>query len=124
MIRQPTTGTLLKYGFGMDPYALGPTPLEDWEELLGLQKGGCGVCHRGHTELPQPKDGGPPRLNIDHEHVRGWKLLPPIERRRYVRGLCCTRCNHYVLTQFATIELHLEAARYMTEYAARKDEIL
>lgn len=124
MIRTPAPTTLLKYGFGMGPMALGATPLEDWEALLDKQRGACGVCGRGHLELPKPRDGGPPRLNIDHEHVRGWKLMSPEMRRQYVRGLCCTRCNHYVLTRFATAELHILAAEYLVRYDLEKKEVL
>lgn len=120
-IRVPALGTLLKYGMGTgEPWLhLGlDAPVEDWKRLLVNQEGRCGVCRRGAPELPIPKRGDCPYLNIDHEHVRGWaKMILPAEKRLYVRGLCCTRCNHYVLTRFATATLHRQAADYLDRYS-------
>lgn len=123
-IRIPQAGTLLKYGMGtVSPWIeLGlDAPVEDWKRMLVNQGGGCGVCGRVAEELPIPKRGDCPYLNIDHEHVRGWKMLMPAERRMYVRGLCCTRCNHYVLTRFATPFLHRAAADYLERHMAEKE---
>jgi hypothetical protein len=50
--------------------------------MLSLQGGACAICRR---EVE--------RLCIDHEHVRGWKRMPPEQRRLYVRCLACTYCN-------------------------------
>ena len=99
-IRRPVQGTLDKYGMS----------LYDWEVLLFQQKGVCGVC----GEEPASK-----RLVIDHEHVRGWRHMVPEERKKYVRGLCCVTCNHFVLTRYGTVEKFRGAAAYLERYEAR-----
>lgn len=106
-IRVPAVTTLAKYGLTHD----------DWRRILDVQRWGCGVCKRTAVELPTPARGGHPFLAVDHEHARGWKHMLPDERRNYVRGLCCTRCNHFVLTRYATPELHRLAAEYLDRFA-------
>lgn len=109
-IRVPSQSTLDKYGLTVGA----------WKFILRRQGGGCGVCARQAADLPIPRTGSPPFLAIDHDHVKGWKLMKPELRREYVRGLCCTRCNHFVLTRFATPELHRLAADYLESYEARR----
>src|ERR1051325_1789571 len=102
-ILRPAESTVAKYGMTLD----------DWEALLVEQGGTCGVCHR------PPKNG---RLVTDHQHVAGWKSMPPEQRKRYVRGLCDIACNHWVLTRYATAELHRGAAEYIERYERRQRE--
>ena len=52
------------------------------------QGGVCAICKRVPPSL---------RLNIDHEHVKGWKKMPPEQRKQYVRGLLCFQCNRLCL---------------------------
>src|ERR1019366_1891118 len=60
---------------------------EEWfGSTLAAQGGGCKICK---TKTPGGKGG----FHIDHEHVEGWKEMPPDERRLYVRGLLCSNCN-------------------------------
>lgn len=111
-IRVPAVATLAKYGL----------TIAAWKRILTAQRYGCGVCKRQAPELPVPKRGGVPFLAVDHEHVKGWAEMvrknDPV-RLKYVRGLCCTRCNHFVLTRYATPELHRLAADYLDRYAGR-----
>ena len=80
----PSPATLAKYGLDVGT----------WERMLRDQGYCCGVCGR----VPNPsKRDGKVRLVIDHEHVRGWKAMPPERRVLYVRGLTCWKCNTDVL---------------------------
>ena len=73
---QPSDATLKKYGLSAI----------EWQSIAIRQHAVCGVCHN----LPQSR-----RLHIDHEHVKGFKKMPPEEKKKYVRGLLCFICNHY-----------------------------
>jgi hypothetical protein len=102
-VKEPAPTTLARYGL----------TLAAWKSLRDAQGGLCGVCS---------KDA--PRLVIDHEHVKGWKQMPDDLRVLYVRGLCCPSCNHFVLTRYADAEKHRQAARFLDDYAKRRDEAL
>lgn len=97
----PTSTTLKRYGLD-ETY---------WKTLLAEQDGKCGACHR----VPSTK-----RLVIDHEHVRGWKQMPPEKRVLYVRGLLCWSCNHYRLARGATVENLHGAAEFLARYEERR----
>lgn len=56
----------------------------EYDMLLDQQKGVCEICKT------LPPSG---RLNVDHMHVKGFKNMTPIERKKYVRGLLCFLCN-------------------------------
>jgi hypothetical protein len=58
MVKTPSKATLKKYGLSED----------EWQKILTRQNGVCAVCEK------VPTTG---RLCIDHEHVKGWKKLPP-----------------------------------------------
>ncbi len=91
----PTPGTLRRYGLSVAA----------WRREYARTKGGkCPVC------------GLKKRLVIDHEHVPGWKRMPAKERAKYVRGLVCINCNHYILTRTATPAKLRAAAAYLEEY--------
>lgn len=106
-VTQPTASTLAKYG---------GTP-ERWQALLDSQGGVCGVCRT----LPSPsKRDGKIRLVLDHEHVRGWKKLPPEERWQFVRGLTCWWCNTAYLARGITIAKAQGVVDYLTRYAERR----
>jgi hypothetical protein len=47
--------------------------------------------------------------------------MPPEERRRFVRGVCCIACNHFVLTRFAKAYMHDNASLYLRLYERRRD---
>jgi hypothetical protein len=123
IIEPPLPATLKKYGFGTAERwadAEGMTPAEaDWSWLLASQGAACGVCER----VPNPnKRTGKVRLVVDHEHVRGWKTMPPEQRRLYVRGLVCWVCNHYYLGRGITVAIAGGVLRYLTNYASRRPE--
>jgi hypothetical protein len=110
-VQVPTRPTLARYGFGSGEAALADDPVEDWKALLDSQGGVCGVCGT------VPKTG---RMNIDHEHVRGWKDMPGEDRRKYVRGIVCWFDNLYTLRRGMTPERALGAAAYLRRYIDRK----
>ena len=102
MIFQPTRFTLRKYGL---------TP-EDWQAILDRQGGASGACGR------VPTSG---KFNIDHEHAKKWKDMPPEKRKQYVRGLLCWTCNSFTLAKGATAAKLERAAQYLLFYQQRKD---
>jgi len=91
----PSAATLAKYGLTAD----------EWLAIFERQGGVCAVCRK------LPSTG---RLNVDHEHVKGWKKLPADERKKYVRGLLCYVCNHRVLTRGVTVERLRGAVEYLS----------
>src|ERR1019366_1975396 len=60
--------------------------LDTYYDMLAIQSGVCAICKFGPTT-------GDKRMCVDHIHVDGWEDMPPEERRLYVRGLLCERCN-------------------------------
>jgi hypothetical protein len=50
--------------------------------FLNKSKDGCEICTK--------KDGV---LCVDHIHTKGFKTMPPEEKRKYVRGILCFLCN-------------------------------
>ena len=74
----PSKATLRKYGM----------TAEDWRLMLESQNGLCPVCRNVH-----------PKWVIDHQHVKGWKAMPPEERRKYVRGIIGIYCNRYFVAK-------------------------
>jgi hypothetical protein len=97
----PSPATLKKYGLSK----------EEWQALYDKYQGACHVCRI------VPSTG---RLNIEHEHVRGWKKMKPEDRKKYVRGLACYICNHRILTRGVTIEKLQNAVDYLKQYERNK----
>lgn len=100
-VRVPTKVTLSKYGLTE----------ESWQKILNRQQSVCGAC----GNLPPSA-----RLAIDHEHVKGWKKMPPERRVDYVRGLLCYMCNHYRLARGSNVSNLAGAAQYLANYEWRK----
>jgi len=65
-------------------YATYGITTEEYEALLISQKGVCDICKT------LPPSG---RLCVDHIHIKGFKKMTPVERKKYVRGLLCFLCN-------------------------------
>lgn len=78
--------------------------------LIG-QKGVCAIC------LKVPQCGS---LNVDHVHVRGFKKMLPVEKRKHVRGLLCAHCNHRLVNRYLTVETVRKALVYLEAYEGRK----
>jgi transposase-like protein len=84
---------------------------EEWLELLAAQGWRCAVCHR-HRGVT---------FTTDHEHVPGWRKMPPEQRRRYVRGVLCTHCNYRVVHSNLSARQAQRIADYLTLYEARRN---
>lgn len=125
MITPPSAATLKKYGLS----------LAEWWAFI--PKRYCPACchqtkYAGSTPCLEclgvgflrvcPICGQPPktgRMVVDHHHVRGWKEMSPSERKKYVRGVVCTTCNHFILTRYGTPLKHRNAADYLEHYEGR-----
>jgi hypothetical protein len=101
VVPTPSVATLKKYGL---------TEAE-WRAILDRQGGVCFVCEK------VPQSG---RLCTDHEHVKGWKKMPPEQRKLFVRGLLCWTCNHYYLARGITVRRSERVTLYLQEYGARR----
>jgi hypothetical protein len=102
MVKTPSKATLKKYGLSED----------EWQKILTRQNGVCAVCEK------VPTTG---RLCIDHEHVKGWKKLPPEKRALCVRGLLCWSCNFYYVGRGITLGKANNVVRYLERYLTQKD---
>jgi hypothetical protein len=98
---EPSPATLKKYGLS----------IEEWKALADAQDHKCFVCEQ------EPKKG---RLCIDHFHEKGWKKMPPGQRKLYVRALCCWVCNHYYLGRGITPAKAKRVVLLLESFEARK----
>lgn len=99
-VRIPAQQTLDKYGLSAG----------EWLAILDRQGGVCAICRK------VPSSG---RFVTDHEHVRGYKNLPPDERASHVRGICCWFCNHAYLARGITVEKARNVLAYLLAYEER-----
>lgn len=99
-LQEPKLNTLKKYGL----------TIEDWRSIAKAQGHVCFVCKKLTSTG---------RLCIDHEHVRGWKKMPPGQRKLYVRGLLCWVCNHFYVGKGITIDKAKNVVLYLSEYEGR-----
>jgi hypothetical protein len=90
----PLKATLDKYGLSED----------EWVEIFKQQGETCPICK---------KESSTGRYVTDHKHVKGWKKMPPEQRKLYVRGVTCWYCNHWVLSRGITIEKLQNAIDYL-----------
>ncbi len=100
-VKLPSKETLKKYGLTST----------EWLEMLAAQGGACAVCGK------IPPNG---RLCTDHEHVKGWKKMPPEQRKMYVRGMLCFFCNHYYCSRAITVSKAENVLTYLRRYEERK----
>jgi len=96
-IKAPTPATLAKYGFTED----------EWWAIMERQGFRCPIMN-------QPSGTG--RYVIDHEHVRGWKKMPPEQRKQYVRGIVSWFANHAYLGRGISVERAVRTALYLAKY--------
>ena len=80
--------------------------IDDYNRMLEEQGGVCAIC--------QIKSGK--TLHVDHKHVEGYSLMTPEEKRKYVRGLLCSRCNTtiFALEDFGFVD---NARKYLKNYS-------
>lgn len=97
----PKANTLKKYGLSE----------AEWRVMADEQGEACSVCKQ------KPMKG---RLCIDHEHVKAWKKMPAEQRKLYVRGLLCFRCNTTFVGRGVTIERSESVTLYLRRYAERR----
>lgn len=106
MTDHPAKSTLKRYGL---------TEAE-FDAILDRQGGVCPICGR----VPgRSKKTGRIRWATDHDHVRGWKDMPPEKRKHYVRGITCWVCNRWYLSRGITAEKAANIAKYLIDYANR-----
>lgn len=96
-IRVPTKATLTKYGL----------TAEEWRKILRGQGDVCAICKK----FP---DSG--KLMTDHEHVAGFRKMPPELRRMYVRGVICNFCNLFIVRKQMTLSRAIAAVAYLRAY--------
>ena len=100
----PQEPTLRKYGITLD----------EWLEMYWKYGGRCHVCLQ--KQSPKAKRA----LHIEHKHVKGWKAMPPEEKKKHVRGICCFICNNRLLTRGVTPEKLRNAADYLDKHEKSK----
>ena len=99
MIKVPSKPTLRKYGLDKD----------EWILLFISQGEICPICGRSGVTMV-----------TDHEHVRGWKKMPPEKRKLFVRGIICSWCNQRIVGRGATFQKLINGAHYLRDYEMRK----
>jgi hypothetical protein len=107
MVKLPALKTLATYGLTM----------QEWLDYLGLMSEKdarnalvpCVICERVQEQFV-----------VDHQHVRGWKTMPPEERKLYVRGVICRGCNYFVLPRQVGALEHENAGKYLRKFERRR----
>ena len=102
-LKIPKQVTLDKYGLSEG----------EWGELWCKHDGRCHVCGKPESEESTRA------MHTDHEHVKGWKKMPPEERKLYIRGLLCYMCNRFRVTRGTTLESAMGLVRYLEDYENR-----
>lgn len=97
--RLPVNKTLNRYGI----------TLYEWLSMLNAQRWACGCC--GKTQQ---------LWNIDHHHVKGWNKMSKAERKKWVRGILCWRCNKLVVGSHLTYEESKKITTYLRLFEARR----
>lgn len=100
----PSEATLKKYGL---------TDL-DYAEMFNAQEGVCFICKK------EPKEGKV--LNIDHVHVKGFKKMPPEEKKKFVRGILCYFCNRFYMAKAMTEFKAVNIVQYLKIYEDKRRE--
>lgn len=85
----------LKYKYDMS--------IEEYEDLLSLQNGGCGICDAQINASAYGKNVSP-SFSVDHDHTT-----------LRVRGLLCNRCNRAIGLFNDNVELLTKAVIYLAD---------
>lgn len=110
--KPPTLGTLRSYGLDES----------DWVRLCRACGCVCVVCGKEFGDRP---------LAIDHEHVKGFRarknkrakkghmikvrVMPPEDRRKYVRGVIHNFCNRFI-RKWLTVERGRAIVAYLEAF--------
>ena len=101
-VAPPSAATLRKYGLTRD----------DWIALLKAQGWRCPICLRHSPAL---------KWVVDHHHVPMWSSLTPEQRKRHVRGILDSWCNHRrVHSEMGAAEAQ-RMADYFKAHETRRD---
>lgn len=102
-MKLPSKQTLRKYGLTE----------QEWLAQYNKYGGRCHCC------LKLPKNATR-NLHVDHEHIKNWDKLLPEERKKFVRGLCCYRCNRFRLLNDTDRRVAKNMLRYLERYESSK----
>ena len=93
----------IRYNYIYKTYGL---TKKDFDCMLQQQNNKCAICD---------VDFNNKRINIDHEHCKGFTKLDPSDKKLYVRGLLCFNCNRYKVAKndFASVK---KVYNYLLEY--------
>lgn len=88
--------------------------------MLDAQKDCCATCLQHF---------GVKRINVDHEHIKGFKKFPPELKAIYVRGLCCYKCNRFLLGaadkyKNCQVDVLIRTVIYLSEYGQKRNQRL
>ncbi len=103
MLKLPKPATLKRYGMTE----------ADFLELAASQNNCCFICEKEFESLC-----------IDHEHVKGWKKMPPSERKKYVRGLVCIYDNFRLLPKGMTLAKARRIIKYLERYQGKAQRLV
>jgi superfamily II helicase len=83
----------------------------EYEAMLSSQNHSCAICgkHESHFSM---------KLAVDHYHIRNFKKFPPEEKKKYIRGLLCFRCNRGIFAE--NPDLLLSASVYFRRHEHMK----
>lgn len=75
--------------------------LQQYEEILKRQGGGCAICGKVND--------GKRSLAVEHDH-----------HSKFVRGVCCSYCNHRLIGRHRDPELLRKIADYISQHTEFK----
>ena len=85
---------------------------------LTNQNGVCDNCHKKETFIHN-RTGEICELCVDHVHVDGYDKMTPEEKKKYVRGLLCSRCNIMLGYAKEDPQILRNAANYLERHKCR-----
>lgn len=83
--------------------------LLEYSEMFENQNGCCAICGRHQSNFKKV-------LNVDHQHIKDYEKMKSEDKKKYVRGLLCYRCN-YTLGIIESINLN-KAIEYLNNFTA------
>lgn len=100
-IKVPSRSTLKIYGLSE----------RTWLILFREQCWECPICRKTQAHW-----------NIDHQHISGWKKMPPATRATFVRGILCWSCNKNDAPSNLSSEKAYRLADYLRKYEVRRSK--